>query len=251
MSTGAEDGDLAGLTAADSLIDAPADVLPADVPRPPAPTPDGARGRIVGAGVLMTGVTLVVGIALAVVGVVELLSGHGERGLAALIVGLALAGTHWGWVHVAELTANASQARHDAPVREARRQWLSRIAPFDRFEIITSAGSDGEIAIERVHLAPVAVDGSHFAFTRTATVVERHPAEMGAAVVAERAELIRREAQRDTERARERYELATGDRETARLSAERDAQARDAEVAASRALTEQINAHLRDPPLSE
>ena len=200
----------------------------------------------------MTGVTLVAGIALAVVGVVELASGHDGRGLAALIVGLVLAGTHWGWVHVAELTANASPSAPRRPgargapgmaVADRPRSIASRSAP--------APGPDGAIAIERVHLAPVAVDKSHFAFTRTATVVERHPAEMGAAVVAERAELIRREAQRDTERARERYELALGDRETARLSAERDAQSRDAEVAASRALTEQINARLRDPPLSE
>ena len=250
MDTGTDPDDLIGLTAADSLLDAPAPSLPSDVGRPPALTPDGARGRIVGAGVAMTGVTLLLGIALAVLGVVELLSGHDGLGVAALIVGLVLAGTHWGWVHVAEATATAAQTRHDAPAREARRRWLSQIAPFDRFEVLSSVGDDGTITIERVHLAPVRTDDAHFGFSRTATVLERHPAEMGAAVIAERAELIRHQAQRDTDRARERYEAAAGVRETARLSAEHDAQAREADAAAARALTERINAHLRDPPLT-
>src|SRR3954449_9451899 len=59
--------------------------------------------RLVLAGSVMTGTTLVVGIALALYGGWQLIFQSGGAFAAILaVLGIVLAGTHWGWVHVAE-----------------------------------------------------------------------------------------------------------------------------------------------------
>ena len=69
--------------------------------------------------------------------------------------------------------------------------------------------------------------------------------------MAERAELLRREAAADTDRERQRYEVAADAYETALLNADDEQERRAARRAASEALSQQINANLRDPPLTE
>jgi hypothetical protein len=69
--------------------------------------------------------------------------------------------------------------------------------------------------------------------------------------VTERAELLRRDAARETERERERYEIAADAYETALLEQGDEQERLAARRAAAAALSEQINANLRDPPLIE
>jgi hypothetical protein len=80
---------------------------------------------------------------------------------------------------------------------------------------------------------------------------EVHSAEEPGAAVAERAELLRREAAADTNRERQLYAVAADAYETALLDRDDEQQRRDARRAASEALSHQINAKLRDPPLIE
>jgi hypothetical protein len=70
-------------------------------------------------------------------------------------------------------------------------------------------------------------------------------------VVAERAEALRRQAAIDTERERQRWLEVAGERETEQLRREHELRIREALRAESQALSERINAHLRDPPLGE
>ncbi len=71
--------------------------------------------RLVRAGSLLTGITLIGGIALLLYGAVQLLfNGGGAFSAVIALIGLLLAGTHWGWVHVAEyagLTLDAHRQR--------------------------------------------------------------------------------------------------------------------------------------------
>ena len=243
--------DLVGLTADERLLSQDPVDLPSAIGRPPAIPVSSTRGRLVGVGAVLTGVTLLSGLALAVLGVIELVSGNGVTGVVALVLGLGLAATHWGWVHVAELTADAVQTRHSRPALDERRRWLQSIAPFDRHEVLTRVGDDGSITIERVRHRPVPAGERHFAFTREVETAERHTADEPAAQVTERAELLRRRARADTERAREHFEAVAADVESAALRDDDDEARRQAQVAASRALSEQINSNLREPPLVE
>ena len=61
------------------------------------------HGRLVAAGSALTGVTLVGGVALALYGGWEaFFNGGGTIDAILAVIGLLLAATHWGWVHVAE-----------------------------------------------------------------------------------------------------------------------------------------------------
>jgi hypothetical protein len=80
---------------------------------------------------------------------------------------------------------------------------------------------------------------------------EIHSGEEPAAAVAERAERLRREAALATERELERYLAAADAYETSQLLAEDERERLAARRAASLALSEQINANLRSPPLQE
>jgi hypothetical protein len=69
--------------------------------------------------------------------------------------------------------------------------------------------------------------------------------------VTERAEHLRREAALVTERERKRYEVAADAYRAALMGRADDEQRRLAQRAASEALSGQINANLREPPLVE
>jgi hypothetical protein len=171
--------------------------------------------------------------------------------LVVMVVGIALIATHWGWVHVAEFTGNTIEAREARAAHARNQQWLGAIKPYTRHEVSTRVGDDGSICIVRTRYRPVRSGERTFTFLGEAEAEEFHPDDEPAAAVTERAELLRREAARETERERERYEIAADAYETALLEQGDEQERLAARRAAAAALSEQINANLRDPPLIE
>ena len=226
--------------------------LPEAVGRPEEIVPSRTRGRIVGTGASLTAASLILGSLLVVLGLIDAVSsGIDGLSIAILVVGAILVITHWGWVHVAEITANSIEGRGTAEVEDRRRQWLSAIKPYPRFEISTSVEEDGAITIHRVAYRPIVSGERRFTFLREIEQEEVHPADEPAAGVTERAELLRRQAAQDTERERDRYQIAADAYESALLDDADEQQRRLAQRAASEALSHQINSNLRDPPLLE
>jgi hypothetical protein len=226
--------------------------LPESVGRPEVVPESATRKRLVGIGATLTGVTLLGGVALIVLGIVLAVSnGFGAAAIAALVAGAVLVSTHWGWVHVAEVSADAIEGRQNRELLTRRRRWLSEVHPYTRWEVTTVPGADGSIAIVTVRHRPVARGERSFTFERDVVGRELHSGEEPAATVAERAELLRREAAGNTERERERYAIASDAYETALLQSAGEQERVAALRAASEALSEQINSNLRDPPLVE
>jgi len=226
--------------------------LPEVVGRPEEFVPSRKRGRIVGAGATLTAASLIVGSLLVVLGLIDAIaSGIDGLSIAILVVGALLVVTHWGWVHVAEITANSIEGRGNAVVEDHRQQWLATIEPYARYEIYTRVEEDGAITIYRVAHRPVTSGERRFTFERDTEYEEVHSPDEPAAEVTERAELLRRQAAQDTERERERYQIAADAYESALLDDADEQQRRLAQRAASEALSRQINTNLRDPPLVE
>ena len=226
--------------------------LPATVGEPPQPLPESpARRHVVRFGATMTGATLIGGIALTLLGLVELVANGGVLWLVALVLGIVLAGTHWGWVHVAELTGDRIEGhRHDS-LEERQRFWLSQLEPYSSWEVSTRADDDGSITIVTTCHRPVAAGERTFTFASEEVAREVHPPDEPAAEVTERAEALRRKAARDTEQAREAYGAARDAYEEALMVRDDEQQRTAALRAASEALAARINEHLRDPPLTE
>jgi hypothetical protein len=226
--------------------------LPEAVGRPDPLVPSAARGRIVAVGAALTGITLLGGLALMGLGIAEAVTG-GVAGLSlvALVVGLALVLTHWGWVHVAEATAQSLDARHNRTALERGRRWAQGIEPYPRWEVTTTVEDDGAITILEVCHRPVPAGARTYTFTREVISREIHSGEEPAAQVSERAELLRRQAAAATAAERDRYGTARDAYERTLMERDDEQQRRAALRAASEALSEQINAHLRDPPLTE
>jgi hypothetical protein len=243
---------LLGREADEQLLGTDLEQLPATVGEPPRPLPDSpARRQVVRLGATMTGVTLVGGVALALLGLVEVIANGSLLWLVVLVLGLVLTATHWGWVHVAELTGNTIEARRNASVVEQQRHWLGEIEPYPRWEVSTTANDDGSITILTACVRPVPRGERTFTFVREEIDREVHTADEPAAAVAERAELLRRRAAAETARSREEFEAARDAYDEALLVRDDEQQRRAALHAASEALSERINAHLRDPPLTE
>jgi hypothetical protein len=244
--------ELVGRVADERLLAQESQNLPAAVGGPEAmPEPSSARRRLVGIGATLTGVSLIIGVLLVIGGAVEALSNGAALAIAAITVGVVFVATHWGWVHVAEVTANSIEGRRDRAVIERRKQWLETIEPYTRYEVTTTVDDHGSIRIVRVAYRPVARGQGGFTFARELEREEVHSGDEPAATVAERAELLRREAAADTERERTNFRVAADAYENALLSHNDAAQEQAARRAASQALSEQINSHLRDPPLVE
>jgi hypothetical protein len=252
MSDTANLAELVGCHPDKRLLSEDVDQLPEGVGRPEAIPLSRARRPIVATGATLTGVSLVVGIVLIAVGAfIGIADGFDLTAVLALVLGVALTVTHWGWVHVAELTANRVEGRSQADIGGRREQWLDTIEPYTRYEVSTSVRDDGSIDINCVRFRPIRSGPDSFTFVREAHKSEVHAPDQPAAVVSERAEELRREAAQATQRERERYEIAA-DAYTAALASDADEeQRRVAERAASEALSRQINAHLRDPPLMD
>jgi hypothetical protein len=243
--------ELIGLAADEQLL-AEGAQLPEVVGHPqPVPATRG-RGAIVAAGAAMTGLTLIGGVVVLAIALIDAFANGAsllDGGLVAL--GIVMLATHWGWVHVAEFSARALEARQHREIVTDRQRWLSSIAPHTYREVRTEVEADGSIAIVRVAYHPVRVGENRFAFRREVELREVHSEDEPAAAVTERAEQLRREAALDTERELERYLEAADRRETAQMLAEDERERIEARRAASLALSEQINANLREPPLSE
>jgi hypothetical protein len=226
--------------------------LPATVGQPPEPLPESpARRSVVRFGAAMTGINLVGGTVLALLGLIELIAEGGIVWLTALVIGLVLVTTHWGWVHVAELAGNRIEGRRHLSLEERQQFWLSQIEACPSWQVSTSAGQDGSITIVTVCHRPVPLGDRTFTFSSEEVAREVHSADEPAAEVTERAELLRRKAVADTAAARAQFEAARDAYEEALMLRDDDEQHRAALRAASEALSEQINAHLRDPPLTE
>ena len=244
--------ELLGLSADERLLDAEADNLPLAVGHPESlPPASPARARLVALGATLTGLSLLVGIALIAAGIGEAIANGIVLAIAAIAVGLLLIGTHWGWVHVAEWRADAIERRRNHAVLARRQEWLRAIEPYARHEVSTAVGDDGSITIVSIRKLPVASGENTFTFKREVEAEEVHSAEEPGAAVAERAEMLRRRAAADTERERERFELASDAYEAALMRSDDEEQQRIARRAASQALSEQINTNLREPPLTE
>src|SRR5437763_15427360 len=110
--------------------------LPAAVGHPESMQPSPARRRVVAIGATLTGVTLVLGIVLAAFGAIDgLAGGFDATTIGALIAGIVLVATHWGWVHVAELTGQELERRANRGPIDRRLQWLQAIEPYTRWEV--------------------------------------------------------------------------------------------------------------------
>jgi hypothetical protein len=251
MSPDAEAEELVGCTADERLAEVPSD-LPISLGRPHTMPLSRTRGRVVGLGATLTGVTLITGVILIVLGLISAISsGLDLLGIVALALGALLAATHWGWVHVAEATADAIEHRRSDQIAAEHARWLATIEPYARYEVTTTVADDGSITIHRVEHRPIRSGELHFTFVRQTDSGELHSGDEAAATVAERAELLRRQAAADTERARQRFELAADAHERALLGELDDQHQLSVRRAGSQALSEQINSNLREPPLIE
>ena len=251
MASELDPAELVGRVADERLLDAEIANLPSSVGRPEAVPPSKTRGRIVGVGATLTGVTLIGGITLVLMGVVVAVSGGiGAVAIVAIVLGLILAATHWGWVHVAEATADAIEARRDSEITARRRHWLDMIEPYTHYEVATDVGEDGSITISRVRYRPVGSGERRFTFEREVEHSEVHSGDESGAAITERAELLRRQAAADTEREREGFEAAHDAYQAALLAEGSEREQQEARRAESRALSERINSNLRDPPLT-
>jgi hypothetical protein len=159
--------------------------------------------------------------------------------------------THWGWVHVAEFSANAVHSRRNSEIEEQRFRWLRTLEPYTRYEVATEVEGDGSLTISTVRHRPVATNPGHFTFVREVMDPETISDDKPAALIAERAEQRRREAALMTEQERAHFQEAAEGRERALLGQEDDEEYLRARRAASEALAQQINTNLRDPPLTE
>jgi hypothetical protein len=252
MSEVSNPAEFVGAEPDERLLTEDADKLPAALGRPETIVPSRARGRIVGTGAALTAVSLVGGVLLVALGVIEAISsGVDVAAILALVIGGLLIATHWGWVHVAEITANSVEGHSNSEVVERRRQWLAGIEPYSRLEVSTEVGDDGSIAICTVRHRPVRVGADRFTFAREVQSREVHSPDEPAAAVTERAETLRREAAIVNEEEHRRYEIAADAYQAALIGRADEEQRRLARRAASEALSHQINSNLRDPPLVE
>lgn len=243
--------ELVGRTADERLL-TDSKSLPEALGRPQEIPAWPGRRRVVATGATLTGVSLVIGVVLTILGVIGAIAGgFGLGQVVELVAGIGLISTHWGWVHVAEITATGVENRRHGEVIDHRSRWLEAIEPYTRYEVSTAVGDDGAISIARVRYRAISSGEQRFTFERELLGTEIHSAEEPAAVVAERAESLRREAALETGREYESYRVAADAYETALLDRHDEHNQLAARRAASQALSERINSNLRDPPLVE
>jgi hypothetical protein len=254
MSASREEGmlEFLGVAADKRLLGVDIDNLPAAEQYDEPAVSTHKHDRLVAAGSVMTGATLIGGAALALYGVWQLLFNSGgvvDAVIAA--IGLLLLATHWGWVHVAEymgMTIDERQIRSAAHRSDA---WLESIEPYPRFSVSTSVRDDASTRVQRVLHRPVLTGHGTFTFIREIDAEEVFGSQTSAAVIATAVETMRRQARLDTDRLRDLWHAASTSYDAALMSAHDDEQRLIAERAAATALSEHINASLREPPLAE
>ncbi len=208
--------------------------------------------RLVAAGSLATGATLIGGGALLLYGGWQFLFGGGGAVDAILaLIGLLLVATHWGWVHVAEYIGLTIDGRKQSAADERRQEWLATIEPYPRFSVSTSVLDDASTRVERVLHQPVLTPQHTFTFVREPDAEKTFDADASAEVIATAVETMRRQARLETDHLRELWEAASSAYAGALLGAEDDQQRLVAQRAAAMALSEHINASLLEPPLVE
>jgi hypothetical protein len=208
--------------------------------------------RLVATGSLLTGVTLILGVALALVGGWELLLNGGgaiDAGLA--VLGILMAGTHWGWVHVAEYIGLTIDDRHQRAADDRDLDWLASIEPYPRFSVSTSVLDDASTRVERVLHQPVLTARHTFTFVRETDAQRIYDADVPAEVIASTVETMRRQARLESDRLHDLWRAASDAYAAALLRADDDQQRLAAQRAAAAALSEHINASLLEPPLVE
>ncbi len=208
--------------------------------------------RLVAAGSLLTGATLLGGAAMILFGGWELLfNGGGAFDVVVAVIGILLAVTHWGWVHVAEYIGLTIDERQRRAAQARRREWLASIQPYPRFSVSTRVLDDASTRVERVLHRPLLTDQHTFTFARETAAEKIYDADTPAAVIAASVETMRRQAQLETDRLRGLWEAASTAYQATLLSADDDQQRLAAQRAAATALSEHLNASLLEPPLVE
>jgi hypothetical protein len=208
--------------------------------------------RLVAAGSLLTGVSLIGGAALALFGGWQLLfNGGGAVDAVVAVIGILLVVTHWGWVHVAEYVSLTIDERQQRANDDAASAWLSEIQPYPRFSVSTSVLDDASTRVERVLHQPVLTPQHTFTFVRQTSAEKTYDADASAEAIAATVETMRRQARIETDRLRELWEAAFTTYAAALTSADDEQQRLAAQRAAATALSEHINASLLEPPLVE
>jgi hypothetical protein len=208
--------------------------------------------RLVAAGSLLTGITLIGGVALGLYGGWQvLLNGGGAIDVVVALIGILLAGTHWGWVHVAEYVGLTIDERDRRATDDRGLDWLARIEPYPRFSVTTSVLADASTRVIRVLHQPVLTPRHTFTFVRETDAEETYDARVSSEVIASAVETMRRNARLETDRLQALWEAASSAYAAALLSADDDQQRLAAQRAAATALSEHINASLLEPPLVE
>ena len=208
--------------------------------------------RLVAAGSLLTGVTLVGGLALAIYGAWRLLfNGGGAIDAVFLAIGALLAATHWGWVHVAEYVGVTIDGHQQGVLDERGREWLASIEPYPRFSVTTSVLDDASTRVERVLHQPVLTAEHTFTFVRKADAETTFDAHASAETIAAAVETMRRQARLETDRLRDLWEAASSSYAAALAGAHNDQERLAAQRTAAAALSDHINASLLEPPLVE
>jgi hypothetical protein len=234
------------------LLDEDLSNLPSAEQQAPTAISTSKHDRLVAAGSLLTGVSLVGGAAMFLYGGSQLLFGSGGAVDAVLtVIGFLLAATHWGWVHVAEYLGLTIDERQRRSADDRRLQWLSAIQPYPRFSVSTSVLDDASTRVVRVLHRPVLTAQDTFTFVRETDAEETYDAHAPAEVIATAVETMRRHARLDTDRLRGDWEAASTAYQATLLDADDDQQRLAAERAAATALSEHINASLLEPPLVE
>jgi hypothetical protein len=208
--------------------------------------------RLVAAGSLLTGTTLVAGGAMLLYGGAEaLLGGGGVIDVVVAVLGILLVSTHWGWVHVAEYVGLGIDERRRRAAEVGTRDWLATIQPYPRFSVSTAVLADASTRVQRFRHEPVLVTPSTFTFVRHSESEQTYGAETPAEVIATGVEVMRRQARLETDRLRGDWEAASSAYEAVLLNAGDDQQRLAAQRAAATALSEHINASLLESPLVE
>jgi hypothetical protein len=208
--------------------------------------------RLVAAGSLMTGVTLIGGTAMLLYGGWQLLfEGGGAFDAILAVIGVLLAATHWGWVHVAEYVGMSIDEHHRHVSQQREQAWLATIQPYPRFSVSTSVLDDASTRVRRVLHKPVLTGQQTFTFVREVDAEETYDADAPAEVIATAVETMRRQARLETDRIRGLWEAASTTYSAAAFNAQDDEQRLAARRAAATALSEHINASLLEPPLVE
>ena len=210
------------------------------------------HGRLVAVGSVLTGVSLIGGMALLVwAGWRLLFAGGGAFDAVLAGIGLVLAATHWGWVHIAEYAGLTIDARQAHEIEAHQRQWLTTIEPYPRFSVGTSVGADGTTHVQRFLHRPILTERNTFTFVRESDTEHVHDVDTPAEVIATDVETMRRQMRLQTDRMRELWDAASSAYSAALLSAHDDQERLAAHRAAALALSEHINASLLEGPLAE